>query len=287
MPTVNDEYKKSTEQMSDAALKAIAIDQYQSQQQTLAKSTYTGPSEIVELPSEGKPYPTGHPLASGKIEMKYMTAKEEDILTNQSYIKSGVVLDKLFQALIVTPVDYNDLLLGDKNAVMVAARVLGYGSKYKTKVTTPSGNVQDVEIDLTQLDNKEIDWSLFTEQGKCEFDFELPVTKRTVTVKLLTQRDSKKIEAELTGLAKIKQDAQLTTRLKHMITSVDGNRDSATVRKFVDEMLAIDSRAIRNFINTITPDIELKVDLVDEVTTEPFRGSFTFGLDAFWPDAGI
>jgi hypothetical protein len=287
MPTVNDEYKKTAEQMSDAALKAIAIEQYQNQAQAQAKSTFTGPSEIVELPSGGKPYPTGHPLASGKIEMKYMTAKEEDILTNQSYIKSGVVLDKLFQALIVTPVDYNDLLLGDKNAIMVAARVLGYGSKYKARVATPSGNEQDIEVDLTQLENKLIDWSLYDEQGKCEFDFELPASKRTVTVKLLTQRDSKKIEQELTGLAKIKQDAQLTTRMKHMVVAVDGNRDSLTVRKFVDEMLAIDSRAIRNFVNSITPDIELKVNLVDEVTTEPFRGSFTFGLDAFWPDAGI
>lgn len=286
MATVNDEYKKPT-QISDAELKALAIEQYQTQEQALAKSTYTGPTEIVELPSRGRPYPSGHPLSSGKIEMKYMTAKEEDILTNQSYIKSGIVLDKLFQALIVTPVDYNDLLLGDKNAIMVAARVVGYGSKYKAKVATPSGNEQEIEVDLTQLENKPIDWSLYTEQGKCEFDFELPVTKQVVTVKLLTQRDSKKIEQELTGLAKIKQDAQLTTRMKYMIVAVDGNRDNATTRKFVDNMLAIDSRAVRTFVNNITPDIELKVDLVDEVTGEPFRGSFTFGLDAFWPDAGI
>ena len=286
MPTVNDEYKKSTE-MSDAALKALAIEQYQTQAQTIAKSSYQGPTEIVELPSEGRLYPSGHPLSSGKIEMKYMTAKEEDILTNQSYIKSGVVLDKLFQSLIVTPIDYNDLLLGDKNAIMVAARILGYGSKYNTKIITPSGETQSVEIDLTQLENKTVEWDKHTANSS-EFAFQLPASKHAIVVKLLTHRDSKKIDQELAGLAKIKQDAQLTTRLKHMIVEIDGNRDNATIRKFVDnDLLAIDSRAIRNFMNTVTPDIELSVNLVDEATNEPFRGSFTIGLDFFWPDARV
>ena len=285
MPTVNDEYKGGP--LSDTQLKAMATANYQTQNPTTSTSTYTGPTEIIELPSKGIPYPEGHPLKSGKLEMKYMTAKEEDILTNQSYIKQGVVLDKLFQALIVTPFEYGDLLIGDKNAVMIAARVLGYGAKYETEVSTPSGNKQLIEIDLTQLNDKEINWDLHT-PGKLEFEYELPASKHKITVKLLTQADNKKIDAELTGLAKVKKEAPLTTRLKYMITSVDGNTESAFIRKFVDnELLAIDSRSIRNYLSKITPDVELKVSAVDEATGEPFSNSFTVGLDFFWPDAEI
>jgi hypothetical protein len=285
MPTVNDEYKGGP--LSDSQLKAIATANYQTQAPATSTSTYTGPTELVELPSKGIPYPEGHPLSSGKIEMKYMTAKEEDILTNQSYIKQGVVLDKLFQALIVTPFEYGDLLIGDKNAVMIAARVLGYGAKYETDVVSPSGNKQRVEVDLTQISDKDIDWSVHS-KGKSEFEFELPATKHKITVKLLTQSDNKKIDAELNGLAKVKKEAPLTTRLKYTITSIDDNRDNGFIRKFVDnELLAIDSRAIRNFIAKLMPDVDLNIDLVDEATGESFRSSFTIGLDFFWPDSQV
>ena len=89
------------------------------------------PTETIELPSKGLLYPEGHPLSNGTIEIKYMTAKEEDILTNQNYIQNGTVLDKLLKSLIITEFDYNDLVIGDKNAVMIAARILGYGAEYK------------------------------------------------------------------------------------------------------------------------------------------------------------
>jgi hypothetical protein len=88
------------------------------------------PTEIIELPSKGLVYPKGNPLSSGKVEMKYMTAKEEDILTNQSYIQEGTVLDKLLQSLIISKINYNDLIVGDKNALLVASRILGYGKDY-------------------------------------------------------------------------------------------------------------------------------------------------------------
>ena len=91
------------------------------------------PTEMVELPSKGLVYPEDSPLRSGQVEMKYMTAKEEDILTNQNYIKQGIVLDKLLKSLIVSKIDYDDLILGDKNAIIVAARILGYGKDYTFK----------------------------------------------------------------------------------------------------------------------------------------------------------
>jgi len=245
------------------------------------------PTEFIELPSKGHFYPEDNPLSSGKVEMKYMTAKEEDILTNQSFIKSGVVLDKLFQSLIVTPINYNDLLLGDKNAIMIAARVLGYGKDYEITVSDDQGNSQKEVIDLTQLEDKELDWSAFDKEDA--FDFELPVSKRTVRVQHLTHGIQKKIDAELKGLKKLKKaPAELTTRLKYTITAVDGNEESSVIRKFVDnELLAIDSRALRKFIETITPDINLKVDCLSEETGDPFRSNINVGLDFFWPDIEV
>lgn len=288
MPTVNDQYPvKPQHQMSDEEMKMAAIAQYTNSAPE-AKSTTSFPTEIIELPSRGLVYPEGHPLSAGTIEMKYMTAKEEDILTNQSYIKQGVVLDKLFQSLIVTPVDYDDLLIGDKNAIMVAARILGYGKDYETDVTTPTGNTQRVVIDLTKLKDKELDESLYT-PGKTEFNLDLPASKRTVTVQLITNRLQKKIDAELKGLVKLKQqDATLTTLLKHVIVAIDGEREQLKIRKFVDhELLAIDSRAIRNYLKSVTPDIDLSYEFINEEDGEPFRRPFTIGLDFFWPDAEV
>ena len=286
MVKVNSEYPKSNKPLTDAQLKAVATANYQTKSTTETK-TYDYPTEIVELPSKGKFYPDGHPLANGQIEMKYMTAKEEDILTNQSYIKKGVVLDKLFQSLIITPVDYNDLLLGDKNAIMIAARVLGYGKDYEVNITTPSGNEESMTIDLTQLKEKEVDWDALEKEDA--FTYQLPVSHRTVKIRLLTQHIQKKIDAELRGLAKLKKpSAGLTTRYKHSIIEVDGDTDNVMIRRFIDhELLAIDSRALRKFMNSVTPDIDLTIEAVDGETDDNFRTQLNIGLDFFWPDTEI
>jgi hypothetical protein len=248
----------------------------------------TVPTEIVELPSEGRFYPDGHPLSSGKLEMKYMTAKDEDILTNQTYIKNGVVLDKLFQSLIVTKFDYNDLLICDKNAIMIAARVLGYGKDYSVTVETPSGEEQSVNVDLTTIDVEEYDWDTLESNGN-SFEFELPVSKRKINFKLLTQGVQRKIDSELRGLKKLKKgDSTLTTTMKHTITAVDGSEDSATIRKFVDnELFAVDSRALRAYIKKVTPNLDLTMEVTDEETGDPFRCRIAIGLDLFWPDLDL
>jgi hypothetical protein len=110
------------------------------------------PTELVDLPSKGLLYPKDHPLSSGKVELKYMTAKEEDILTNQNYLKDGTVIDKLLQSLIVTKFNYDDLLVGDKNSILIAARVLGYGKDYTfnyngDEITPKSSIFQNNQID--------------------------------------------------------------------------------------------------------------------------------------------
>ena len=235
------------------------------------------PSEEVELPSKGLVYPTDHPLSNGKIEIKYMTAKEEDILTNQSYIKKGTVLNKLLDSVIVTEgVKQQDLILGDKNAVLIATRILGYGSEYKF---TYRG--EEKSVDLSILENTEFDESLIT-KGKNEFDFTLPNSKTPVTYKILNGVDESKIERELEGLKKINKNAspELSTRLKYIITSVNGEYDTKAIREFVDNyLLAIDSKALRKHLRENQPDVNLRY--IDEDGKEV---PIPIGLGFFWPE---
>lgn len=235
------------------------------------------PTEMVELPSKGLIYSKENPLSSGKIEMKYMTAKEEDILSNQSYIQKGTVLDKLVQSLIVGDINYDDLIVGDKNAIMVAARVLGYGKEYSFVY-----DGEKYEIDLSSLDNKELDESLF-QQGINEFAFTLPHSGTNITFKLLTHKDEKKVTAEVEGLKKINKDnsSELTTRLKYIITSIGGDRETKTIREFVDNyLLARDSRALRDYIRKIQPDVNMNF-----ITSGGEEVAIPININFFWVDA--
>jgi len=235
------------------------------------------PTEVIDLPSKGLVYPKENPLSSGKVEMKYMTAKEEDILTNQNYIQKGVVLDELVKSLIVSDVKYDDLVVGDKNALLVAARILGYGKDY-----TFTYGGEEHTIDLSLIENKPFNESLFT-SGTNEFSYTLPSTGTEITFKLLTSVDEKKINAELEGIKKINKNAspEMSTRLKYMITSVGGNRESKVIREFVDNhFLARDSRAFREYVKEVQPDVDLTFfpDGGDSKVNIPV------GLNFFWPD---
>jgi hypothetical protein len=246
------------------------------------------PTEIVSLPSKGLLYSKESPLAKGEVEMKYMTAKEEDILTNNNFIRSGTVIDKLLQALIVTKINYDDLLIGDKNAILIAARILGYGQEYSFKYTNERGVEQEATVDLSSLKEKELDESL-VKQGTNSFSFTTPKTNTLLTFKLLTHGDEKKIEAEIKGLQKINPNGSfdVTTRLKHIITSVNGDHDVKTVRDYVDNyLLAPDARALREYYAKVQPDIELKFIPEDENYTGEGI-AVPINLNFFWPDAGV
>jgi hypothetical protein len=246
------------------------------------------PTETVTLPSKGLLYPETSPLAKGEIEMKYMTAKEEDILTNSNYIKNGTVIDKLLQALIITPIDYNELLVGDKNAILIAARVLGYGKDYPFKYTTKNGQEAEATVDLSKLEDKVVDESLF-KRGANEFSFTLPHSGNSVTFKLLTHGDEQKIEAEIKGLQKINPNVttEITTRLKHIITSVEGKRDQKDIREFVDNyLIAKDARALREYYSKVSPDI----NMIFKPEDEDYTGegiTVPISLNFFWPDSGL
>ena len=240
-------------------------------------SEFNFPTEVIELPSKGLVYPKDNPLSSGKVQIKYMTAKEEDILTNQSYIQKGNVLDKLLESVVVDKININDLIVGNKNALLIATRILGYGNNYEVTI---DGNNE--VVDLSELENKEFDGSTMID-GKNEFEFTLPHSKTPITYKILTGNDDKKIDREIAGLKKINKDAnpEMSTRLKYIITSVNGSIETKEIRDFVDNyLLARDSRALREHIRDTQPDVDLNVVLE---SGEEVR--IPIGIGFFWPDA--
>ena len=251
-------------------------------------SEFKFPTEEVELPSKGLIYSKDNPLSEGKIEMKYMTAKEEDILTNESYIKNGTVIDKLLQALIVTPINYNDLIVGDKNAIMIAARILGYGKDYDIDFACPRcGENNKLTIDLTGLDNKELPFDKYT-QYQNEFEFELPLSKNVVSWKFMDGKAEKALEGELKGLAKFASKdgpgKDLTTRLKHQITAINGNRDPKGIREFVDvDLFAQDSLALRSEMREAAPDVLTKFNFECEACAHTETVDMPIDTGFFWP----
>ena len=245
---------------------------------------YKFPTEMVELPSKGYFYFEGHPLSSGKVEIKYMTAKEEDILTSQNLIQQGTVIDKLLESLIVDKsIKIDDMLVGDKNAIMLSARILGYGKEYEFEY---AGVEQSV--DLSKLEAIDLDFSKFT-KGQNEFSFELPNSKRTVTFKLLSGNDEKTISAEIEARKKINKDVsvELTTRLKQMILSVDGKTEKNYINNFVEnEFLSRDSYALREYLVDITPDVDMSVKITNSAGKE-VEVAVPITVRFFWPSTGV
>lgn len=241
------------------------------------------PTENVELPSKGLLYPKENPLSSGTVEMKYMTAKEEDILSNQNYIRQGVVFDKLLSSLIVSKINYDDLTIGDKNAVLIAARVLGYGKDYQIKYPHPvTGEDEIITVDLAEIKNKEVDYSLFNNAN--EFTFTLPQSKNEITFKVLTHKDERQIEDELKGLKKVNLSAEVTTRLKQSVIAVNGSREKKDIREFVDNfLLASDAKALREYMRTVSPDLDLTFTFIgsDGYTQEGV--DLPLGVSFFYP----
>ena len=218
-----------------------------------------------------------------------MTAREEDILASQSLIRKGVVLDKLFESVVVEPnVNINDILIGDKNAILLATRVLGYGAEYKVEVTDPSTlEEQSVTIDLSKVKTKDFNEELLNSENL--YKFKLPKSGTELEFKLLTHGDELEISKENQALARLykgKGDTtfDVTTRLKYMIQSVDGNNDRGFITKWVqNSFLALDTKAFRKYVKEISPDMDLKFNFTSELTGEEEALDIPFGAGFFYP----
>ena len=207
----------------------------------------------------------------------------------ENLIRQGVVIDKFLKSIIVSPVKYNDLLIGDKNALMVAARILAYGAEYPFALTCPAcgHKHENLIINLSELTNKEIPFD--SPKGTRTFDFQLPASKRKIQFNLMTHGDERKVEYALEARKKQTKksgvDPELTSRMKTLIVGIDGNTDQAAVDQFVDnEFLSRDAQAFRNRIKELTPDINMtfhfeceNCDHEEEVMDFPITSNF------FWP----
>lgn len=244
------------------------------------------PTETIDLPSKGLFYPENSPLRSGQIELHYMTAKHEDILTSPNLIQKGVVLDRFLDAIIATKgVKCSDLLIGDLNAVMVAARILGYGKEYEVGLECPScGTVNEQVINIAELQTQ----NQPTGKVSPEFKVVLPSSKAEVTVKLLTRGDELAIDKEIKALKKISSEIETdaTTRLKAMILAVNGDTSKTTIWNFVDNMLVRDARYLREQYRKIVPDIDFNVE-VECRCGETQKTRLPIGIGFFWPDARV
>lgn len=247
--------------------------------------TFPFPTEIISLPSKGLVYSETNPLSKGELTVKLMTAKEEDILTSTNLIRKGIQLDKLLESIVVEQgVNVNDLVIGDKNAILVTSRILAFGPEYLAKVTDPFDSEEvEVSIDLTTIKIKEIDESLLNRQN--EYSFLLPISKTSIKYKLLTHGDEQSINRDIEASQKtLKTSNEITARYRRIIIEVDGNRELGYISNFVsNRLLAGDSKALRKEIGKITPDLDLKFDYTSPITGETEALRIPFGIGFFYP----
>jgi len=245
---------------------------------------YKFPTEVIDLPSKGKVYPKDSALSSGKVELKYMTTREEDILMSENLIKKGLVIEKLLDSLIVEKgVKQDDLILGDKNAVLVASRILAYGPEYTVEVTNPKNVDETIEhtFDLTTCPFKVLKKGL--NYGDNSFEFETPIGKNKLKFKLLTGADEKLIEKDLKQSSKFGYNTDISTRLRYTVIEVDGDSKPETITEYTQNLLARDSVALRNYIGKISPDIDLTSEI--EIGGETVSVSIPLTVEFFWPQS--
>ena len=249
------------------------------------------PTEFVELPSKGKFYPPGHPLHNAEtVEIKFMTAKEEDILTDRSLLKKGIAVDRVLKNLIVDKkINLDDLLVGDKNAILVTARTTGYGSDYVTRITCPAcAEVSEHEFDLEELGHNDFEAGIeeedveFTENNT--FRLTLPMSKVTVECRMLNGKDEAIVTKNAMRKDRTNQASNtLTTQLALMIVSVNGNQDQVTKLHFINSMPARDSRHIRNVMGRITPDVDMTSTFECRNCGHTAALEVPLTADFFWP----
>jgi len=248
------------------------------------------PAELVTLPSKGVLYSMESGLhRRTQLEVKAMTTREEDILTSTALIKKGTVITELIKSCVIDKsVDIEQLISGDRNALMIGIRATGYGSKYKPEMECPSCKTKQVkEFDLSQLAVKELEVEPVAE-GVNEFDFTLPVTKARVTFKMLTGRDEEELvtaQARKKKLMASPIDTHVSDQIKSAILSVNDKRDRANLMFFVDNMPGRDSLALRDRMKTIQPGIDMTQLFECDSCEYTEEVQIPIGIEFFWPSA--
>jgi len=248
---------------------------------------YQVPTEFVELPSRGIFYPEGHPLRNQEtVEIKFMTAKEEDILASTALAKKGLILDRLLENILVLDMEPDSLLLGDRSAIMVATRISSYGKIYETEVTCPSCELKNnLLFDLTKMN---IGGRCFDEQFMTDNSIEidngllvvtLPTTELKVGLRLIDGHSEK----EAGSITENNQDTAVTTFLSTLVEKVEDTFDRDQIEEFINNMPAKDSKYIRDVYSKLIPNIELKEDFSCSRCFHQKEMEVPLSADFFWP----
>ena len=257
---------KVTDRLDNKQIVELAKKQYEQEKQN---SKF--PANIITLPSHGKVYEETSALKSGKIEMRHMTAYDEDILSNSSYISEGVIFDKLLEALIVTPgVDISELVIGDKEWLLISARILGYGNEYPVSIIdSKTDKPVSAILDLSKLKSREFDKA--ADNDGC-FEYIVPSNNDVIKFKYLSAADANKVEDESIN----------STFLKMSIHAINGDTDVNTIEDYLKyELRAMDSRKLRKYIVESAPGINYETEAVDDKGAT-HSATFQFKLDLFW-----
>jgi hypothetical protein len=242
------------------------------------------PFDVLPIPSKGLLYPGNR----DSIKVQYLTASDENILTSPNLIKNGKVLDVLIERKVKdSPVPVDDMLVGDRNAIMIWLRATGYGEMYPVKLTDPvTGEEFEHEIDLNTLKIKEIGAQ---PDENNEFSFEMPKSKAKIKFRMLTVRDEREILQKSEKRAKLTKSPitnLLTSRLERQIVEINGNRDINYISKYIEVIPAFDSLKFREYVDSIEPGIDMTVE-VEAPSGEPFQASVPIGINFFWPNARV
>ena len=257
-----------------------------------ASFSFSTPTEFVELPSAGRYYPEGHPLCGKEeVEIYHMTAKDEDILTSETLIKKGIVIDRLLQNVLVDKsIDPNSLLIGDKNALLVAVRITGYGAPYDTKMICPSCTKSvaqrfDLALRTTyHATDEEVKEHGFDISSNGRFELTMPSSKIVVGVRLMNGHDEDKLNKISENRRKNKlPESTLTDQLRRMIVSVNGDSSSQMIKEYVEHMPARDSRYLRTTYHKVVPDINMAQEFSCASCGHTQELEVPFTVDFFWP----
>jgi len=254
--------------------------------------SFVVPTEFVELPSKGLFYPEGHPLHNQEtIEIKHMTAKEEDMLTSRALLKKGIALERVLASIIIDKrISPNSLLVGDRNAVLIATRISAYGSEYSTKVSCPQCAVSsDHTFFLHELAPKEhgqfgaLDVR-FDEEDKT-YTTRLPRLGVDTTFKLLSGADERNLLSQIEAARKKnREENTITTQLRQMIVAVNGDESGQTINMLVDNMPSIDARHLRIVYRLCMPDIDMEQEFMCNDCGYEQEMEVPLSADFFWPD---
>lgn len=253
-----------------------------------AALTFATPTEFVELPSKGLYYPEDHRLHGvDVIEIKFMTAKEEDILTSKTLIKQGVALERLLKSVIVDKtIDPTTMLTGDRNALLIAARKSGYGEEYNAKINCPSCNsVNEIAYDLDSIDvlhpedDSEAHWN-----ADGNLVVVLPLSKLGVETKLLTGKDEMYLSRTQESKRKKRLlETSMQDVLKTMIVSVNGDTTTEILNAFISKVPARDIKHLREVYKRNTPNVEMNHDFECENCDYRTVLEVPFTVEFFWP----